>query len=117
MNHNQAWQRLFPAVLPESQRIFLNNRHGTQIPESIIQNLAHSLNAGIDWNNDHGTAELRQKLAAFLHVDAPEAFLFSASETGLLHWLAYSWCSAQLQDGDEVILSPQDDPMIKETFE
>ena len=76
-----------------------------------------SFNSGIAWNDDHGAAQLQQKLAAFLHVDAPETFFFTESEAGIMHWLAYSWGFSHLQDGDEVICSSQDTPMIKETFE
>ena len=137
MSHNRDWQISFPAVSPsvgtprDTNRdkrtgashcpyspypIFLNNRHGTQIPESIIQDIAHSLNSGMAWNNDHGATDLQQKLAAFLHVDTPDTFFFTESEAGIIHWLAYSWGLSQLQDGDEVILSSQDAPMIRETF-
>ncbi len=116
MSHNQPWPISFPAIGPENQRLFLNNRHGTQIPESIIQDIVHSLSTGMAWNNDHAATELRQKLATFLHVDAPDTFFFTESEAGIMHWLAYSWGLSQLQDRDEVIFSSQDTPMIKGTF-
>ena len=134
MNHNQPWQVSFPAITPsvgtgrdEAKprpyacppapiRFFLNNRHGTQIPESIIQSIVRSLCSGMIWNNNDGATELQQKLAAFLHVDASDTFFFTESEAGIMHWLAYSWSLSQLQDGDEVIFSSQDAPMIKATF-
>ncbi len=105
----------FPSVTSECQWVFLNSRQGTQIPENSIQSIVHALSSGMVWQND--AAELRQKLAAFLHTDAPDSFFFSASEAGMVHWLAYSWGFSQLQDGDEVILSAQDAPIIQETFE
>jgi cysteine desulfurase/selenocysteine lyase len=97
--------------------MFLNNRHGTQIPENSIQSIVHALSTGIVWKNDAEATELQQKLATFLHVDAPDTFFFSESEAGMIHWLAYSWGFSQLQDGDEVIFSSQDAPIIKETFD
>lgn len=115
MNHNQAIS--FPAVTSECQWVFLNNRHGTQIPESIIESMYDALGSGVPWKNDDGAAELQQKLAVFLHVDAPDTFFFSESEAGMIHWLAYSWGCSQLQDGDEVIFSSQDAPIVKETFD
>ncbi len=115
MSYNRDWQIPFPAITPESQWIFLNNRQGTQIPENSIQSIVHALSTGMVWGND--AAELRQKLAAFLHTDAPDTFFFSESEAGMIHWLAYSWGFSQLQDGDEVIFSSQDAPIIKETFD
>ncbi len=117
MNHNTARESSFPTVPPESQHVFLNSRHGTQIPESIIQSIVQSLNSGISWKNDDGTVEIRQKLAAFLHVDAPDTIFFSESEAGMIYWLAYCWGFSQLQDGDEVILSSQDTSLVKETFD
>jgi selenocysteine lyase/cysteine desulfurase len=116
MSHNRAWQISFPAISPESQRIFLNNRHGTQIPDSIIQGIVRSLSSGMAWNSNDGAMELQQKLAAFLHVDAANTFFFTESEAGIIHWLAYSWGLFRFQGGDEVIFSSQDAPMIKETF-
>ncbi|BCL83831.1 hypothetical protein ccbrp13_62960 [Ktedonobacteria bacterium brp13] len=116
MSHDRAWQMFFPAVTSERQGIFLNNMYGTQIPESSIQRIVHTLSTGILWHTDNGAAELQQKLAAFLHVDAPERFFLTESEAGMMHWLIYSWGLSQLQDGDEVIISSQDTPMIKETF-
>lgn len=116
MSHKPPWQISFPAITPESQQVFLNGRHGMQIPESIVQGIVHCLNSGMAWNNDLGTVELRQKLAAFLHVDVSDIFFFTESEAGIMHWLAYSWGLSQLQDGDEVLFSSQDAPMIKETF-
>jgi selenocysteine lyase/cysteine desulfurase len=117
MSHSKDWQNLFPAVQADSQRIFLNNRYGTQIPDSIIQGIAHALSTGIIWNTDDGAEELRHRLAAFLHVDDPDTFFFTESEAGLMHWLACSWCSTQFQDGDEEIFSRYDAPMIKGTFD
>jgi selenocysteine lyase/cysteine desulfurase len=90
MNHNPTWQNLFPAVFGNKQRIFLNNRHGTQIPGNIIESMCNALNSGIDWNDDHESTTLRQRLAAFLHVDTPDAFFFSESEAGLMHWLVHT---------------------------
>ncbi len=117
MSNHPSWQTSFPAVALEGLPVFLNNRDATQIPERIIEGLMHAFNSGMACKDDHGAETLQQKLAAFLHVEAPETFFFTESEAGIMHWLAYSWGISQLQDGDEVICSSQDAPMIKETFE
>ena len=130
MSHNPPWPISFPAIPPSvgtrrdsskqesacARPIFLNNRHGMQIPESTIQSIVHSLSTGMTWNDDLGATELQKRLAAFLHVDPSDAFFFTEAEAGIMHWLAYTWGLSQLQDGDEVLLSSQDTPMIKETF-
>lgn len=117
MSHRRDWQSLFPAVQPNSRQIFLNNKYETQIPDSSIQAITHTLRTGIAWNTDDRAEELQHRLAAFLHIDDPDAFFFAESEVGLMHWLVSSLYPTQLQDGDEVIFSSYDAPMIKETFD
>jgi len=117
MSNHLSWRMAFPAISPGGLPAFLNNRDATQIPADIRETLMHAFNAGVVREEDHTAAQLRQKLATFLHVSDPETFFFTESEAGIMHWLAYSWGFSQLQDGDEVIYSSQDAPMIKETVE
>lgn len=116
MSDNQTWHISFPAVTPESQQIFLNNRGSTQVPKSITQGIVDALHKGIVSKNNARAANVRQKLVTFLHGNTPDRFFFTESEAGVIHWLAYSWGFSQLQDGDEVVLSSQDAPMIRQTW-
>jgi cysteine desulfurase/selenocysteine lyase len=106
----------FPAVAAGEKKIFLNNAQRTQVPELLIHTLVQSLHTGRERDEEAASLGAQNKVAAFLRADASDSIIFTNSKAETLQLLAYRWGLHHFNDGDELLVSSQDDPLIAATF-
>ncbi|MGL1934588.1 MAG: cysteine desulfurase [Fibrobacterales bacterium] len=95
--------------------VFLDNTATTQKPQSVIDCLSDfwtnnysSVGRGVyrlSENTTQGFEQTRQKVAEFINANRPEEIVYTRGTTESLNLIAASWGKANLQEGDEIIIS------------
>ena len=112
----QALLRDFPLLNHQVNDIaYLDNGATTQKPESVIQAIC-GYYGGCNANPHRGAYALsvkatdiyenaRAKTAKFIHAQRPEEIIFTKNATEALNLVAYSYGLAQVEHGDEIVLT------------
>lgn len=110
-------RELFPVFSQEPDLIFFDNAATTQKPQSVIEAMnrfytsscANAGRASYRWSTQAANAieESRKSIAVFMKASA-EDLVFTTGATDSLNLLALSWGLKNLQEGDEILLCPQD---------
>jgi cysteine desulfurase / selenocysteine lyase len=95
--------------------IYLDNAATTQKPQAVLDALAHyyqhdnaNVHRGIHTLASRATAALeatRQRVQQFIHAANTEEIIFTAGTTASINLVAATYGQAQLQAGDEIIIS------------
>ncbi len=111
-----AWIRSqYPALRPETgtDRVFLDNASGSQVPQTVIDAMVHTLTTmNVNKGGAYGASErvtaakeaVRAQVAAFLNAPSPRSVVFGPNATTLVELLAQSF-GKTLAAGDEIIVS------------
>lgn len=112
-----AVRKLFPA-LAESTEVYLDSAATTQKPRPVIDVINHyhssrTANAGrgtYPWATSLSgrITRIRQRAAAFIGAAHADEVVFTGGATAALNAVALSWGLAVLEDGDEILYSPND---------
>lgn len=107
----------FPA-LADSHEVYLDSAATTQKPASVVEavrryHAERTANAGratYSWANDRTRqiAAVRDRMAAFVGAAGPDEIVFTAGATAASNAVAHAWGLANLDDGDEILVSPTD---------
>ena len=112
----QALLRDFPLLNHQVNDIaYLDHGATTQKPESVIQAIC-GYYGGCNANPHRGAYALsvkatdiyenaRAKTAKFIHAQRPEEIIFTKNATEALNLVAYSYGLAQVEQGDEIVLT------------
>ena len=112
----QDFLRDFPLLNNKVNDIaYLDNGATTQKPESVIQAIC-GYYGGCNANPHRGAYALsvkatdiyenaRAKTAKFIHAQRPEEIIFTKNATEALNLVAYSYGLAQVEQGDEIVLT------------
>ena len=95
--------------------VYLDNAATTQRPRQVIQSLVNTyekkyanVHRGIHWLSDQSTdlyEEARGKVQSFLNAPSPQEIIFTTGTTHSINLVARSWGDANIQAGDEIILT------------
>ncbi|MBL9094263.1 MAG: aminotransferase class V-fold PLP-dependent enzyme, partial [Planctomycetaceae bacterium] len=95
--------------------VYLDNAATTQRPRQVIQSLVDvyekhyaNVHRGIHWLSDQSTdlyEEAREKVRAFINAREREEVIFTHGTTESINCVARSWGDANVQAGDEILLS------------
>jgi len=95
--------------------VYLDNAATTQRPRQVIQSLVDvyekqyaNVHRGIHWLSDQSTdlyEEAREKVRAFINAPAREEVIFTYGTTEGINLVARSWGAANIQPGDEILLT------------
>ncbi|QIS04034.1 aminotransferase class V-fold PLP-dependent enzyme [Nocardia brasiliensis] len=112
-----AVRKLFPA-LAESTEVYLDSAATTQKPRPVIDVItqyhsSRTANAGrgtYPWATSltGRLARIRERAAAFIGAEHADEVVFTGGATAALNAVALSWGLAVLDDGDEILYSPDD---------
>lgn len=107
----------FPLFSANPDLIYFDNASTSQKPQVVLDVIdnylkKHCANAGraaYSWSTqlEKGIEETRKKIADFIVCD-PAQVVFTSGATDSLNLVVQSWALANLQDGDEILLCPQD---------
>lgn len=110
-------RKLFPA-LAESTEVYLDSAATTQKPRPVIDvvtqyHSSRTANAGrgtYPWATSltGRLARIRERAAAFIGAEHADEVVFTGGATAALNAVALSWGLAVLDDGDEILYSPDD---------
>ena len=112
----QALLRDFPLLNHQVNDIaYLDNGATTQKPESVIQAIC-GYYGGCNANPHRGAYALsvkatdiyenaRAKTAKFIHAQRPEEIIFTKNATEALNLVAYSYGLANVEQGDEIVIT------------
>jgi cysteine desulfurase / selenocysteine lyase len=116
-SHTLDVKQLFPAFTAQPDTIFADNASTTQKPQTVIDSIesfyrTDCANAGraiypSSLRAGQAIEKARQDVATFINGQ-PSEIAFTAGATDSLNAVAWMWGLANLQDGDEVLLCPQD---------
>ncbi|MCK5652006.1 MAG: aminotransferase class V-fold PLP-dependent enzyme, partial [Gemmatimonadetes bacterium] len=108
----------FPALLQEihgKPLVYLDNAATSQKPERVIRALNHYLerdNANVHRGIHHLSCRAteayegaRGRVAEWLGADTPEEVIWTRGATEAINLVASSWGSANLREGDEILLT------------
>ena len=111
-----AWIRAqYPALHAEAEtdRVFLDNASGSQLPQAVIDAVVHTLSTmnvnkgGAYSASQRVTAakeQVRAQVAAFMNAPSPRNVIFGPNATTLVELLAQSF-GKTLRAGDEIVVS------------
>lgn len=95
--------------------VYLDNAATSQRPRQVIQAIVDTyeqsyanVHRGIHWLADQSTdlfEDAREKVRAFINAPAREQVIFTNGTTGAINLVARSWGDANLQAGNEILLS------------
>ncbi|MCP4190552.1 MAG: cysteine desulfurase [Planctomycetaceae bacterium] len=95
--------------------VYLDNAATTQRPRQVINALVNTyeknyanVHRGIHWLSDQSTnlyEEARGKVQSFLNAACPQEIIFTSGTTHSINLVARSWGDANIQSGDEIILT------------
>ena len=95
--------------------VYLDNAATTQRPRQVIQSMVSmyeqhyaNVHRGIHWLSDQSTdlyEAAREKVRVFLGAADPRQVIFTRGTTESINLVARSWGDAQLQPGDEILLT------------
>lgn len=108
----------FPLFAANPDLIYFDNASTSQKPQVVLDVIENYLkkqcaNAGraaYSWSTqlEKGIEETRKKVADFIGAADPGQIVFTAGATDSLNLVVESWALANLNDGDEILLCPQD---------
>ncbi len=107
---------ILSAVRPDGQSlVYLDNAATTQRPRQVIDAVVDvyasryaNVHRGIHWLSDQTTdlyEESREKIREFINAAAREEVIFTCGTTEGINLVARSWGEANIQAGDEILLS------------
>jgi cysteine desulfurase / selenocysteine lyase len=95
--------------------VYLDNASTTQKPQSVIDALTSyyansnaNIHRGVYTMSEESTAAYeatRSSVSTFLNAHSPEEIIFTRNTTESINLVAYSWGEANIQEGDEIIVS------------
>jgi cysteine desulfurase/selenocysteine lyase len=95
--------------------VYLDNAATTQKPASVIEAEADfyrrsnaNIHRGVHWLSQHATdlhEAARRKVAAFINAQDAAEVVFTSGTTGAINLVAQSWGRANLEPGDEILLT------------
>ena len=95
--------------------VYLDNAASSQKPQSVIDALSKidstvyaNVHRGAHWLSDESTAlyeESRDAIAQFINAANAREIVFTTGTTGAINIVARSWGEANLQQGDEILLT------------
>ncbi len=95
--------------------VYLDNAASTHRPRQVLQAMVDveqkyyaNVNRGIHWLSEQSTdryEQARETVRAFINASDPAEVIFTAGTTASINTVARSWGDANLQPGDEVLLS------------
>jgi len=99
----------------EKPLVYLDNAATTQKPRQVIDALVNyysrynaNIHRGLHALAEEATAAyeaVREQTAAFLHAPTPRSIIFTRNATEAINLVAQAWGRANLQPGDEVLLT------------
>jgi cysteine desulfurase/selenocysteine lyase len=108
---------LFPIFSHAADVIYFDNASTTQKPTTVLQAMekfyntscANAGRASYQWSTlaSQQIEETRDALAKFINANS-ENIIFTAGATDSLNTIALAWGLENLQDGDEIMLCPED---------
>lgn len=112
-----AVRSLFPVFSNQPDIFFFDNAATTQKPKTVIESInefytsscANAGRASYRWSTQAASAieESRKSVASFIKAN-PADLVFTSGATDSLNLLSLSWGLANLKDGDEILVCPQD---------
>lgn len=110
-------KRDFPLFSTSGDLIYFDNASTSQKPQVVLdvidnylkRQCANAGRAAYSWSTqlEKGIEETRKKVAEFINCE-PAQVVFTSGATDSLNMLVQSWALTNLQDGDEILLCPQD---------
>ncbi len=95
--------------------VYLDNAATTQRPRCVIEKIVEvyerqyaNVHRGIHWLSDQSTdlfEEAREKTRRFINAPLREEVIFTTGATGAINLVARSWGDANLQAGDEILVT------------
>lgn len=95
--------------------VYLDNAATSQKPRQVIQALVDyyqtenaNIHRGVHTLSQEATAHFestREKVADFIHAPGAESIIFTRNTTESINLVAYSWGTANLKPGDEIVLN------------
>ncbi|MAX21449.1 MAG: cysteine desulfurase [Pirellulaceae bacterium] len=95
--------------------VYLDNAASSQKPQAVIDALSNidstiyaNVHRGAHWLSDESTArfeEARDAVAKFINVANSREIVFTTGATGAINIVARSWGDANVQEGDEILLT------------
>jgi len=105
----------FPIFAGDSPVAYLDSAASSQTPFCVIeamddyyQNYRSNIHRGIYRMSEEATAqyeEARKKIARFINARRSSQVVFTRNTTESINLVAYSWGSANVREGDEILLS------------
>lgn len=101
--------------LGEQPLVYLDSAASAQKPVQVLDAMrdfytGHYANANRSAHTlaaeaSDALAQVRRKVAAFLHASDPDEVIFTPNTTGAINLVAYSWGRANLKAGDEILVT------------
>src|SRR3989441_4859560 len=95
--------------------VYLDNAATSQKPRQVIDALVNyyenhnaNIHRALHCLGEEATAayeEARAKVAAFINAPSPECIVFTRNTTEAINLVAYTWGRANIEDGDEILLT------------
>jgi cysteine desulfurase/selenocysteine lyase len=95
--------------------VYLDNAATSQAPRQVIESLVSTyerhyanVHRGIHWLSEQSTdlyEEAREKIRAFINAPSAEQVIFTHGTTESINLVARSWGDANVQPGDEILLT------------
>ena len=95
--------------------VYLDSAASAQKPQSVIDALSRidstvyaNVHRGAHWLSDESTAlyeESRDAVAQFIHASSSREIVFTTGTTGAINIVARSWGDANVNQGDEILLT------------
>ncbi len=95
--------------------VYLDNAATSQKPRQVIDALVHyyentnaNIHRAVHTLGEEATAAYeasREKVRAFINAPATESIIFTRNTTEAINLVAYSWGRANIQEGDEILLT------------
>ena len=95
--------------------VYLDNAATSQKPRQVIDALVNyyenhnaNIHRALHCLGEEATAayeEARAKVASFINAPSPECIIFTRNTTEAINLVAYTWGRANIEDGDEILLT------------
>src|SRR3989449_8609345 len=95
--------------------VYLDNAATSQKPRQVIDALVKyyetynaNIHRAVHCLGEEATAayeEARAKVAKFINAPSPECIIFTRNTTEAINLVAYTWGRANIEDGDEILLT------------
>ena len=105
----------FPIFATAPPLAFLDNAASTQTPRPVVEAMdayydtyRSNIHRGIYRISEEATAQYeraREKVAALINAPRARQIIFTRNTTESINLVAYSWGSANIQEGDEIVLT------------